>query len=114
MFLTISPNDGSHCITDETPASQGLRRVRQTALSHPHLQPQQTPTLHVRSYGARRLPGGIPEAEITHILGHYDLSKARNILWKARRNQPAPVWVAAADDDTHCQDGCVLPSWRRR
>ena len=34
-------------------------------------------------------------AEIEHILSHHDLVKARNILWKARRNEPPPTWVAA-------------------
>jgi hypothetical protein len=34
-------------------------------------------------------------AEIEHILSHHDLIKARNILWKARRNEPSPTWAAA-------------------
>jgi hypothetical protein len=35
-------------------------------------------------------------AEIEHILAHHDLAKARTILWKARRNEPPPTWVAVA------------------
>jgi hypothetical protein len=34
-------------------------------------------------------------AEIEHILAHHELVKARTILWKARRNEPPPTWVAA-------------------
>jgi hypothetical protein len=38
------------------------------------------------------LSWGIAAAEISHILAHHDLDKARNILWTARRNAPPPVW----------------------
>jgi hypothetical protein len=37
-------------------------------------------------------------AEVEHILAHHDLAKARNILWKARRNEPPPTWVPVAAD----------------
>jgi hypothetical protein len=44
---------------------------------------------------------GVAEPEIRHILGHHELAKARIILWKARRNEPPPVWekveASAAD-----------------
>jgi hypothetical protein len=39
----------------------------------------------------------IQPVEIAHILAHHDLAKTRTILWKARRNTPTAVWVAAAD-----------------
>jgi len=39
----------------------------------------------------------IQPVEIEHVLAHHDLAKTRTILWKARRNTPAPIWVAAAD-----------------
>jgi hypothetical protein len=39
----------------------------------------------------------IQPIEIEHMLAHHDLVKARNILWKAHRNMPKPVWVEAAD-----------------
>jgi hypothetical protein len=38
---------------------------------------------------------GVAESEIRHILGHHEPAKARVILWKARRNEPPPTWVAA-------------------
>jgi hypothetical protein len=38
---------------------------------------------------------GVAESEIRHILGHHDLAKSRTLLWKARRNEPPPTWVAA-------------------
>jgi len=83
--------------TDETPASQG---IAEGATDGPFA--SSSAAAADADAAREKLRGeaiawGIPEAEITHILGHYDLSKARNILWKARRNQPAPVWVAAAD-----------------
>jgi hypothetical protein len=39
---------------------------------------------------------GIPEAEITHILGHHEVSKARTLLWRARR--PVATLAAVAAD----------------
>jgi hypothetical protein len=46
------------------------------------------------------LSWGVAESEIKHILGHHEPAKARVILWKARRNEPPPVWekVPAAAD----------------
>jgi hypothetical protein len=43
---------------------------------------------------------GVAESEIKHILGHHPLDQSRVILWKARRNEPPPVWekVEAAAD----------------
>jgi hypothetical protein len=40
----------------------------------------------------------IQPVEIEHILTHHPLDKARNILWKARRNTPPPTWVPVAAD----------------
>jgi hypothetical protein len=40
----------------------------------------------------------IQPVEIEHILSHHPLEKARNLLWKARRNTPPPTWVPVAAD----------------
>jgi hypothetical protein len=40
----------------------------------------------------------IQPVEIEHILAHHPLEKARNLLWKARRNMPPPTWVPVTAD----------------
>jgi hypothetical protein len=40
----------------------------------------------------------IQPVEIEHILSHHPLEKARNLLWKARRNTPPPTWIPVAAD----------------
>jgi hypothetical protein len=34
---------------------------------------------------------------LMNLPSHYPVDRARGILWKARRNEPPPTWVAAAD-----------------
>jgi len=78
--------------TDETPASQGIaegadRRPFRILICSRSRRRRCT----VRRLRGEAIAWGIPRRKLPTILGHYDLSKARNILWKARRNQPAPV-----------------------
>jgi hypothetical protein len=46
---------------------------------------------------AEELAWGVREGEVEHILSHHELAAARNILWKARRQQSSTTLMAAAD-----------------
>jgi hypothetical protein len=41
---------------------------------------------------------GVRESEVDHVLQHHQLTAARNILWKARRQQGQPTLMASAAD----------------
>ena len=46
---------------------------------------------------AESVAWGVREAAVEHIISHYSLRAARNILWKARRQQSGTALMAAAD-----------------
>jgi hypothetical protein len=80
--------------TDETPASQG---TAEGASNGPFASSSAPDPDAVREkLRGEAIAWGIPEAEITHILGHHEVSKARTLLWRARR--PVGTLAAVAAD----------------
>jgi hypothetical protein len=47
---------------------------------------------------AEAVSWGVRESEVDHVLQHHQLTAARNILWKARRQQGQPTLMASAAD----------------
>jgi hypothetical protein len=49
-------------------------------------------------FRAEALSWGVRESEVDHVLQHHPLAEARNILWKARRQQGHTRLMASAAD----------------
>jgi hypothetical protein len=92
------PATDSALSTDETPASQGSA---EGASDGPFASSSAPGPDDLDADAAREklrseaIAWGIPEAEIIHILGHHELSKAHTLLWRARK--PSGTVAAAAD-----------------
>jgi hypothetical protein len=99
------PNHEPPAETREASASESVREATvepPTGESTPAV-PSASSSAPAPDAGAREklrqeaVDWGIPEAEITHILGHHEPSKARTLLWRARRPAGETLTASAAD-----------------